>query len=104
MLPEDTARAMGRLKAVFRCQAIACAGRKFHIPEAIRAQVLKGLAEGCFDPHGAEAPMELDVLQKYRSGRPGDDLRFKITDITLRCNFAGPRMVAQAINRISVPL
>ena len=55
----------------------------FHIPEAIRAQVLKGLAEGCFDPHGAEVHMELDVLQKYRSGGSGDHLRFKITDITL---------------------
>lgn len=55
----------------------------FHIPEAIRAQVLKGLAEGCFDPHGAEVHMELDVLHQYRSGWSDDHLRFRITDITL---------------------
>jgi transposase len=106
MLTEDTTRAMGRLKAVFRGQAIFCTGRKLYGPKH-RAEYLAALG-GCALRRRAERLyQQLDALQQLRR-----DAR---QDLIVECRkhaeakwlqtvpFLGPLRAAVLIGRVQTP-
>jgi hypothetical protein len=65
MLTEDTTRVMGRLKAVFRGQAVACAGQKLY-GKRHREDYLAQLGTGGLRRRAECLYQELDVLQQLR--------------------------------------
>lgn len=65
MLTDDTTRVMGRLKAVFRGQAIACRGRSLYETKH-RNRYLDELGECAQRKRTDYLYQELDVLQKLR--------------------------------------
>jgi len=106
MLTEDTTRAMGRLKAVFRGQAISCTGRKLYGPKH-RGEFLEALG-GCALRRRAERLyQQLDALQQLRR-----DARH---DLIVECRkhaeakwlqtvpFLGPLRAAVLIGRVQTP-
>ena len=106
MLTEDTTRAMGRLKAVFRGQAISCTGRKLYGPKH-RGEYLAALG-GCALRRRAERLyQQLDALQQLRR-----DARH---DLIVECRkhveakwlqtvpFLGPLRAAVLIGRVQTP-
>jgi transposase len=106
MLTEDTTRAMGRLKAVFRSQAISCTGRKLYGPKH-RGEYLAALG-GCALRRRAERLyQQLDALQQLRR-----DAR---RDLIVECRkhveakwlqtvpFLGPLRAAVLIGRVQTP-
>jgi transposase len=64
-LTEDTTRTMGRLKAVYRGQAIACAGEKPYSPRH-REEYLAQLSEPGLQRRAQRLYQELDLLQQLR--------------------------------------
>ena len=106
MLTEDTTRAMGRLKAVFRGQAISCTGRRLYGPKH-RGEYLAALG-GCALRRRAERLyQQLDALQQLRR-----DAR---RDLIVECRkhaeakwlqtvpFLGPLRAAVLIGRVQTP-
>ena len=69
-LTEDTTRVMGRLKAVFRSQAIACAGKKLY-GKRHREGYLAQLGTGSLRRRGGCLYQELDALQPLRRQAKG---------------------------------
>src|SRR5271166_2689428 len=65
MLTEDTTRVMGRLKAVFRGQAVSCAGKKLY-GKRQREDYLAQLGTGGLRRRAECLYQELDVLQQLR--------------------------------------
>jgi hypothetical protein len=65
MLTEDTTRVMGRLKAVFRGQAVACAGKKLYAKRH-RETYLAELGTGGLRRRAECLYQELDALQQLR--------------------------------------
>src|SRR5271169_6656491 len=65
MLTEDTTRVMGRLKAVFRGQAIGCAGKKLY-GRKHREAYLAELGKGALRRRAECLYAELDALQLLR--------------------------------------
>jgi len=65
MLTEDTTRVMGRLKAVFRGQAIACTGRKLYGPKH-RGEYLEALGACALRRRAERLYQQLDALQELR--------------------------------------
>lgn len=65
MLTQDTTRVMGRLKAVFRGQAIGCAGKKLY-GRRHRESYLAELGAGGLRRRAAYLYQELDALQQLR--------------------------------------
>ena len=65
MLTDDTTRVMSRLKAVFRSQAVACAGKRLY-GNKHRDSYLKELGDGPQRKRADYLYQELDVLQKLR--------------------------------------
>lgn len=65
MLTEDTTRVMGRLKAVFRGQAVACAGKKLY-GKRRREDYLRQLGESGLRRRAECLYRELDALQPLR--------------------------------------
>jgi transposase len=65
MLTEDTTRVMGRLKAVFRGQAVSCAGKKLY-GKRQRGDYLAQLGTGGLRRRAECLYRELDVLQQLR--------------------------------------
>ena len=65
MLTEDTTRVMGRLKAVFRGQAVACAGRKLYGGKH-REEFLAALGACALRRRAERLYEQLDALQQLR--------------------------------------
>src|SRR5271165_827221 len=65
LLTEDTTRVMGRLKAVFRGQAVACAGKKLY-GKRHREDYLAQLGTGGLRRRAECLYQELDALQQLR--------------------------------------
>jgi transposase len=106
MLTEDTTRAMGRLKAVFRGQAISCTGRKLYGPKH-RGEYLAALGACALRRRAERLYQQLDALQQLRR-----DARH---DLIVECRkhaeakwlqtvpFLGPLRAAVLIGRVQTP-
>lgn len=66
MLTDDTTRVMGRLKAVFRSQAVVCTGKRLY-GNKHRDSYLKELEDWAQRRRAEYLYQELEVLQKLRS-------------------------------------
>ena len=105
-LTEDTTRIMGRLKALYRSQAIACAGKKPYGARH-REEWLAQLADSGLQRRARRLYQELDVLQQLR--------REARQDLILECRkhsetkwlrtvpWLGPIRVALLIGRVQTP-
>jgi transposase len=106
MLTEDTTRVMGRLKAVFRGQAVACAGTKLYGMRH-REQYLTELGTGGLRRRAECLYQELDALQQLR--------REARRALIVECHkhpaakwlqsvpFLGPLRAAMLIGRVQTP-
>jgi len=106
MLTEDTTRVMARLKAVFRGQAVACAGTKLY-GMRYREQYLAELGTGGLRRRAERLYQELDALQQLR--------RAARRELILECRkhaaakwlqsvpFLGPLRAAVLIGRVQTP-
>ena len=106
MLTEDTTRVMGRLKAVFRSQAIACAGRKLYARRH-RDSYLEKLGKDGRRRRAECLYQELDALQQLR--------REARRELVVACRkhpaakwlqsvpFLGPLRAAVLIGRVKTP-
>lgn len=105
-LTEDTTRIMGRLKALYRSQAIACAGKKPY-GAGHREEWLAQLSDRGLQRRARRLYQELDVLQQLR--------REARQDLILECRkhsetkwlrtvpWLGPIRVALLIGRVQTP-
>ena len=105
-LTEDTTRTMGRLKALYRGQAIACAGKKPY-GSRHREEWLAQLRDSGLQRRARRLYQELDVLQQLR--------REARRDLILECRkhreakllrtipWLGPIRVALLIGRVQTP-
>ena len=105
-LTEDTTRIMGRLKALYRGQAIACAGQKPY-GSRHREEWLAQLADRGLQRRARRLYQELDVLQQLR--------REARQDLILECRkhnetkwlrtvpWLGPIRVALLLGRVQTP-
>jgi transposase len=106
MLTEDTTRVMGRLKAVFRGQAVACAGTKLYAKRH-RDDYLGELRAGGLRRRAECLYQELDALQQLR--------RQAKRELIVECRkhaaanwlqsvpFLGPLRAAVLIGRVQTP-
>jgi transposase len=106
MLTEDTTRVMGRLKAVFRGQAIACTGSKLY-GKRHRDDYLAELGAGGLRRRAERLYQELDALQQLR--------REAKRELIVECRkhaaakwlqsvpFLGPLRAAVLIGRVQTP-
>jgi transposase len=106
MLTEDTTRVMGRLKAVFRGQAVACTGTKLYAKRH-RDGYLKELGTGGLRRRAECLYQELDALQQLR--------RQAKRELIVECRkhaaakwlqsvpFLGPLRAAVLIGRVQTP-
>jgi len=105
-LTEDTTRIMGRLKALYRSQAIACAGKKPYGSRQ-RDEWLAQLADNGLQRRARRLYQELDLLQQLR--------REARQDLILECRkhgeakllrtvpWLGPIRAALLIGRVQTP-
>ena len=105
-LTEDTTRIMGRIKAVYRGQAIACAGKKPYGARH-RDEWLAQLSDSGLQRRARRLYQELDLLQQLR--------REARQDLILECRkhseakllrtvpWLGPIRVALLIGRVQTP-
>src|SRR5271166_5307644 len=105
-LTEDTTRIMGRLKALYRSQAIACAGKKLY-GSRHREEWLAQLSESGLQRRAQRLYQELDLLQQLR--------REARRDLILECGkhnetkwlrtvpWLGPIRAALLIGRVQTP-
>jgi len=105
-LTEDTTRIMGRLKALYRSQAIACAGKKPY-GSRHREEWLAQLSESGLQRRAQRLYQELDLLQQLR--------REARRDLILECGkhnetkwlrtvpWLGPIRAALLIGRVQTP-
>jgi transposase len=105
-LTEDTTRTMGRLKALYRGQAIACAGEKPYGPRH-REEYLAQLCEPGLQRRARRLYQELDLLQQLRR-EAGHDLllesRKHAASQWLRSvPWLGPLRVALLLGRVQTP-
>jgi len=106
MLTEDTTRAMGRLKAVFRGQAVACTGQKLYSRKH-REEFLATLGGGALRRRAERLYQQLDGLQQLR--------RQARRELVAECRkhaaakwlqsvpFLGPLRAAILIGRVQTP-
>lgn len=106
MLTEDTTRTMGRLKAVFRGQAMGCAGKKLYGGKH-RGEYLAALGACALRRRAECLYQQLDALQQLR--------RQARHDLVVECRkhaaarwlqtvpFLGPLRVAVLIGRVQTP-
>jgi transposase len=106
MLTEDTTRTMGRLKAVFRGQAIGCAGKKLY-GRKHRGEYLAALGACALRRRAECLYQQLDALQQLR--------RQARHDLVIECRkhaaarllqtvpFLGPLRAAVLIGRVQTP-
>jgi transposase len=106
MLTEDTTRVMGRLKAVFRGQAIGCAGKKLY-GHRHRNEYLAELGAGALRRRAECLYQELEALQQLRRQARHElivECR-KYPEAKLLCSvpFLGPVRAAVLIGRVQTP-
>jgi transposase len=105
-LTEDTTRTMGRLKALYRSQAIACAGEKpYSAPH--RDEYLTQLREPGLQRRAQRLYQELDVLQQLRREARHDLLRecrqHAASQLLRTIPWLGPIRVALLLARVQTP-
>jgi len=106
MLTEDTTRVMGRLKAVFRGQAIACAGKKLY-GRKHRETYLAELGTGALRRRAECLYAELEALQLLRRQAKRDMIaecrRYPESKLLCSIPFLGPVRAAVLIGRVQTP-
>ena len=104
-LTEDTTRIMARLKALYRSQAIACAGQKPY--GAHREEWLAQLAESGLQRRARRLYRELDLLQQLRREARRDLIlecrKHSETKLLRTVPWLGPIRVALLIGRVQTP-
>jgi len=105
-LTEDTTRTMGRLKALYRSQAIACAGQK---PYSLRhrAEYLSQLSEPGLQRRAQRLYQQLDLLQQLRREARRDLLlecrKHRESQLLRSIPWLGPIRVALLLARVQTP-
>jgi transposase len=105
-LTEDTTRIMGRLKALYRGQAIACAGKK---PYGLRhrEEWLAQLADSGLQRRARRLYQELDLLQQLRREARRDLIlecrKYNETKWLRTVPWLGPIRVGLLIGRVQTP-
>jgi transposase len=105
-LTEDTTRVMARLKAVYRSQAIACAGKKLY-PARRRAEWLAKLQEAGLRRRAERLFEELDLLQKLRRQARQEVMeessKHAAVKLLRTVPFLGPLRAAVLVARVQTP-
>jgi len=105
LLTEDTTRTMGRLKAVFRGQAVACAGKRLYGKE--RARYLEQLGEGGRRRRAELLYQELDAVQELRRQAKRELLvecrKHAASRLLQSVPYLGPVRSAMLIGRVQTP-
>jgi transposase len=105
-LTEDTTRIMGRLKALYRSQAIACAGKKPY-GRRHREQWLEQLPEAGLRRRAERLYQQLDAVQQLRREARRDLIvacrRHPEAKLLRRVPLLGPIRVAMLIGRVQTP-
>ena len=105
-LTEDTTRIMGRLKALYRSQAIACAGKKPY-GSRHREQWLAQLADRGLQSRARRLYQELDLLQQLRREARHDLIlecrKHSETKLLRTIPWLGPIRVALLLGRVQTP-
>src|SRR5271168_3700604 len=105
-LTEDTTRIMGRLKALYRGQAIACAGQKPY-GRRHREKWLAQLTEGGLQRRAQRLYQELDLLQQLRREARRDLIlecrKHSETKLLRTVPWLGPIRTALLIGRVQTP-
>jgi transposase len=105
-LTEDTTRVMGRLKAVFRGQAIACTGKKLYGAKH-RGEYLAALGSCALRRRAECLYQELEVLQQLRRQARHDLIvecrKYPETKLLCSIPFLGPVRAAVLIGRVQTP-
>ena len=106
MLTEDTTRVMGRLKAVYRGQAIASMGKKVYGPRH-RGEWLAELGEAGLRRRAELLYQELDALQQLRRQARQDLIvesrKHQEMKLLRTIPFLGPMRAAVLIGRVQTP-
>jgi transposase len=106
LLTEDTTRVMGRLKAVFRSQAIACTGKKLYA-QRHREHYLAQLGAGSLRHRAECLYQELDALQPLRRQARRELIaecrRHAAARWLQSVPFLGPIRAALLIGRVQTP-
>jgi transposase len=106
MLTEDTTRVMARLKAVFRGQAIACAGKKLY-GQRHREQYLAQLGGGGLRRRAECLYRELEALQPLRRESRREMIvecrKHKAAEWLQSVPWLGPVRAAMLIGRVQTP-
>jgi transposase len=105
-LTEDTTRTMGRLKALYRSQAIACAGKKPYGTRH-RAEYLAQLREPGLQRRAQRLYQQLDLLQQLRREARHDLLlecrKHRESQLLRSIPWLGPIRTALLIARVQTP-
>ena len=105
-LTEDTTRIMGRLKALYRGQAIACAGKKPY-GSRHREEWLAQLTDSGLQRRARRLYQELDLLQQLRREARQDLIlecrKHSETKLLRTVPWLGPIRVALLIGRVQTP-
>src|SRR5271157_2110427 len=105
-LTEDTTRIMGRLKALYRSQAIACAGQKPY-GSRHREEWLAQLADSGLQRRARRLYQELDLLQELRRQARHDLIlecgKHSETKLLRTVPWLGPIRAALLIGRVQTP-
>ncbi len=105
-LTEDTTRIMGRIKALYRSQAIACAGEKPYSTRH-REDYLAQLLEPGLQRRARRLYQELDLLQQLRREARHDLLlecrKHKESKLLRSIPWLGPLRAALLIGRVQTP-
>jgi transposase len=104
-LTEDTTRVMGRLKAVYRGQAVSCAGKKLYGRH--RGEWLGQLPEAGLRRRAERLYEELDALQKLRREARqelvAESRKHAAAKLLRTVPFLGPIRAALLIARVQTP-
>src|SRR5271169_1647118 len=105
-LTEDSTRIMGRIKALYRSQAIACAGQKPY-GSRHRDEWLAQLADSGLQRRARRLYQELDVLQQLRREARRDLIvecrKHNETKLLRTVPWLGPIRVALLIGKVQTP-
>jgi len=106
MLTEDTTRVMGRLKAVYRSQAIACGGKKLYGKRS-REQYVAQLPAGSLQQRAECLYEELDALQPLRRKARRELItasrKYRASAWLQSIPFVGPIRAAVLLGRVQTP-
>src|SRR5216684_915952 len=105
-LTEDTTRIMSRLKALYRGQAIPCAGKKLYTVRH-RGEWLQQLTQAGIVRRAERLYQELDAVQKLRRQARGELLaesrKHPVCERLRTIPFLGPIRVAVLVARMQTP-